>query len=323
MSQRRRIWVLLGLVVLAGAALLATEPLVRTSAREGSLRAAFDAEFVSRPDGYSGICRRYRFAFANEPVQMAPGLMYRAVADGAVDVIDAFATDGRIAAFDLVVLEDDRRFFPPYYAAPLIRADTLEEHPELERVLNLLAGELSDKTMRRLNHEADEKGRKPEEIARRFLAEKGLLGSVDGQDREPTGVVRIGSKPFTEQEILGEMMALLIESHTSLRVERRLNLGGTMLCFNAVRSGDIDLYPEYTGTGLVNILKSEARSSAEESYRAVKDAFAEQFDLVWLEPFGFNNTYTLTMRAEQADSLKIKSISDLARYINSATSQDY
>ena len=313
MSQHNRLLVLLMFVVLIGVVLVATGPLVHSPGRADALQAGFDAEFLSRPDGYSGLCDHYGFAFPEEPCQMAPGLMYKAVANGSVDVIDAFVTDGRIAAFDLVVLEDDRRFFPPYYAAPLVRGDTLKKYPEIKKVLNLLSDVISDDAMRQLNYEVDEKGAKPGDVARRFLAEKNLLASGDLSTKKRTGMIRIGSKPFTEQEILGEMMALLIESHTSLQVDCRLNLGGTMLCFNALSSGDIDIYPEYTGTGLVNILKRPASPDPDKSYRDVKRAFAAQYDLVWLKPFGFNNTYTLTMRKEHADRLGIQTISDLGK----------
>jgi len=315
MSQRNRVLVLLGLVILIGIMLIAFGPAMRPPENGCSLRAGFDAEFLSRPDGYPGLCAHYGFTFPEEPCQMAPGLMYNAVANGSVDVIDAFATDGRIAAFDLVVLEDDRHFFPPYYAAPLVRGDTLQKYPQLEQVLDMLSGIISDEAMRRLNYEVDEDGLKPRDVARRFLEEKDLLNRNDAPTGDRSGVVRIGSKPFTEQEILGEMMALLIESHTSLQVDRRLNLGGTMLCFNALSSGDIDLYPEYTGTGLVNILKCSASPDPNESYRVVKQAFAERFELVWLKPFGFNNTYTLTMREEHARRLGIQTVSDLGQYL--------
>ena len=141
----------------------------------GKLTAAFDAEFFTRPDGYPGLKEAYGFSFPSKPRQMDPGLMYRAIADEAVDVIDGFATDGRIPAFELVILKDDKGFFPPYYAAPLIRHDTLEAHPELERVLNQLAGALSDQTMQALNYQVDEKGKKAAEVAREFLVSKDLL----------------------------------------------------------------------------------------------------------------------------------------------------
>jgi osmoprotectant transport system permease protein len=280
------------------------------------MRAAFDAEFLTRPDGYRGLSQHYGFEFAAEPVQMDPGLMYRAVADGAVDVIDGFATDGRIPAYDLAVLEDDKGFFPPYYAAPLVRADTLEQYPAIGKVLNELAGKMSDRAMQQLNYEVDEKGRKARDVATEFLQFHGLIQSGAEAGDGSAGTVTIGGKQFTEQEILGEMMATLIECSTDLTVRRRLNLGGTMICFNALKAGDLDLYPEYTGTGLMNILKHDIVRDPDEAYDTVKRDFRERFDLVWLKPFGFNNTYTLTMRRQHAEELGIRNISDLADYIN-------
>lgn len=279
------------------------------------VRVAFDAEFHTRPDGYQGLCRHYGFEFPEEPLQLETGLMYRVLADGAVDVIDAFATDGRIAAYDLLVLDDDRGFFPPYYAAPLVRKDTLKAHPELRSVLKRLAGRISDETMRRLNYEMDGKGRKAPDVAREFLVAEGLLAS-DAQTSEGlVGSITIGGKDFSEQEILGEIMATLIECHTDLEVVRKLNLGGTMICFQALQAGDLDLYAEYTGTGLVNILEREVISDPEESYSLVKGVFEQEYDLIWLSPFGFNNTYTLTMRRRHAQEFGISTISDLADHL--------
>ena len=149
---------------------------------EDKLQAAFDAEFHTRPDGYKGLCRHYGFTFPSKPRQMDPGLMYKAVSDGAVDIIDGFATDGRIAAYDLVVLEDDKNFFPPYYAAPLVRADTLKKYPELGDALNALAGRLPDATMQKLNFEVDEKGRKAADVAEKFLVSNGLIKEKNPSD---------------------------------------------------------------------------------------------------------------------------------------------
>jgi osmoprotectant transport system substrate-binding protein len=127
--------------------------------------------------------------------------------------------------------------------------------------------------------------------------------------------VVVGGKNFTEQEVLGEMMAILIEEHTDLDVKRQLNLGGTMICFNALRSGDLDVYADYTGTGLVEILDREVISDPDEAYRVVSEAFRKKYDLVWLEPFGFNNTYTITMRRKHAEELGLETISGLAEYL--------
>ena len=138
------------------------------------LKAGFTSEFRERPDGYPGLKRVYGFGFG-QVVDMDPALMYQALARGNVDVICAFATDGRIPAYDLLILEDDRKFFSPYHAAPVIRMEVLQNFPELRQVLNLLAGAISDETMQRLNYEVDENKRSPKEVAREFLAEKGLL----------------------------------------------------------------------------------------------------------------------------------------------------
>ncbi|MEJ2696760.1 MAG: glycine betaine ABC transporter substrate-binding protein [Candidatus Sulfobium sp.] len=144
-----------------------------------------------------------------------------------------------------------------------------------------------------------------------------IVGACEKKaEKGKTGTIAIGAKHFTEQEILGEMMAQLIEARTDIKVVRKLNLGGTMVCFDALRTGDIDLYPEYTGTGLVNILKKKTERDPDRAYRTVKSLFKKRYDLVWLRPFGFNNTYTLTMRKKQAESLLIEKISDLAPYRN-------
>lgn len=140
------------------------------------LQPGFDAEFLERPDGYPGLIRYYGFSFSKAPKQMDPGLMYKALSEGAVDVIDGFATDGRIRAYGLITLRDDKHFFPPYYAAPLIREDTLRKFPELGKVLDSLSGLISDDTMRQLNYKVDGKGERASDVAREFLLSRGLIG---------------------------------------------------------------------------------------------------------------------------------------------------
>lgn len=313
MSTRKRVIFVLVLVVVVVAVLLFT----RHRGPGETLKVAFDAEFLTRPDGYEGLGKHYGFEFSVRPRQMDPGLMYKAVADGAVDVIDGFATDGRIPAYDLRVLKDDKNFFPPYYAAPLVRADTLREHPEVRETLEMLSGKIPSSRMRQLNYEVDEKGRRADEVALEFAIKEGLIDKESQSGDGSAGSVTVGGKHFTEQEILGELMALLLEHHTNLSVSRKLNLGGTMICFNAIRAGDLDFYAEYTGTGLVNILEREVISEPQKAYDLVKEKFEEKFDLIWLKPFGFNNTYTLTMRKEHAAELGIETISDLAAHVNS------
>lgn len=139
------------------------------------LRAGFTAEFMERDDGYPGLRRAYGLAFGSA-TDMDPALMYRAVAGGQVDVICAFATDGRIAAYDLVMLEDDRHFFPPYFAAPVVRREALDRYPALRRALEALGGRLDDAAMRRMNFAVDDGKEDPAAVVARFLADR-----VDGR----------------------------------------------------------------------------------------------------------------------------------------------
>ena len=140
----------------------------------GTLRAGFTAEFSERPDGYPGLRRAYGLRF-REVRDFDPALMYQAIANREVDAISAFATDGRIAAFDLQPLRDDRGFFPPYQAAPVVRTEVLEAHPALRQALGLLGGLVDDATMQHLNFEVDERKRRPADVAREFLESRQLL----------------------------------------------------------------------------------------------------------------------------------------------------
>ncbi|MBW1765486.1 MAG: ABC transporter permease subunit [Deltaproteobacteria bacterium] len=138
------------------------------------LRAGFTAEFAERPDGYPGLRQIYALRFG-EVRDLDPSLMYKAIAKGQVDVICAFATDGRIAAYNLKPLKDDLQFFPPYYAAPVIRGEILEDHPELVTILSVLEDLLDDASMQHLNFEVDGKKQSPAHVARGLLKSKGLL----------------------------------------------------------------------------------------------------------------------------------------------------
>jgi len=138
------------------------------------LRAGFTAEFAERPDGYPGLRKIYDLRFG-QVRDMDPALMYEAISNGEVDVICAFATDGRIAAYNLKPLDDDRQFFPPYYAVPVIREKFLQIHPKLASVLALLGGLLDNSTMQQLNFQVDGEKQSPAEVAKAFLRAKGLI----------------------------------------------------------------------------------------------------------------------------------------------------
>jgi len=121
----------------------------------------------------------------------------------------------------------------------------------------------------------------------------------------------VGSKNFTEQTVLAELLAQQIERRTAVRVERRFFLGGTFVCHRAITAGEIDVYVEYTGTALAAILEEAPLESPAAVYEAVKKAYAQRFSLTWLKPLGFNNTFAILVRGEDARRLGLKKISDV------------
>ena len=123
------------------------------------------------------------------------------------------------------------------------------------------------------------------------------------------GTIRVGSKDFTEQLILGEMYAQVLEQG-GLKVERKLNLGGTPVAQASLLNGEIDLYPEYTGTGLLTVLKLPAQSDPKGVYQTVADAYKQKFNLIWLQPAPMNNTQALVTTTTIAQQYGLKTIAD-------------
>jgi osmoprotectant transport system permease protein len=134
---------------------------------------------------------------------------------------------------------------------------------------------------------------------------------VSGQTAAARPVV-VATKPFAESFILGEMFAQLLEAR-GFDVDRRPGLGATEIAFRALRQGDIDVYPEYTGTGLLAILGEEPPSSSSAAYRRVRAEFMERWGVRWLPPLGFENSYAIAIRPETAASLGLRTLSDLSR----------
>lgn len=288
------------------------------SVSDNKLKAGFTPEFMGRQDGDLGL--RSVYGLNVNPKVVNDAVMYKAAFEGELDLISGYSTDGRIKAFDLYVLDDDKKIFPPYFAAPIIKTKTLEKFPELEETLNLLAGKFNDSIMTDLNYRSDYLNQTPEKIAKDFLIKTQLYKNP----RKGSGAtIRIGSKIFGEQYILAEIYKMLIEGYTDYKVETKTGLGGTKICFDALMNDAIDFYPEYTGTGLLVLLKPSEKTiqtvsqSADKTYKFVDSEFRKQYGIQWLKPLGFNNSYALMMRKKQADELKIRSISDLKKYLDS------
>ena len=137
-------------------------------------RAGFGQDFKNREDGYPGLARAYGLQLSAEPREMDLALTYRALAAGQVDVIAGNSTDGLIAALDLVQLEDDKLYFPPYEAVILIRKDALGRSPVIKSALDSLNNAIKTEEMRRLNYEVDGKKRSPKEVVREWLKSRGV-----------------------------------------------------------------------------------------------------------------------------------------------------
>jgi osmoprotectant transport system substrate-binding protein len=139
----------------------------------------------------------------------------------------------------------------------------------------------------------------------RLAAAAALLSGCARGDR-----IVVGSKNFTEQDILGEIVAQQIERRTGLQVARRLHLGGTFVCHQALVSGQLDVYVEYTGTALVAILGQPPTANPESALARVRPPYGERFDAEWLAPLGFNNTFAMIVRGADARRLGLTTISD-------------
>ena len=205
------------------------------------------------------------------------------------------------------------------YAAPLVRGETLRKYPEIGTALDKLTGKISDEIMAELNYLVDEKKQPPSQVAREFLQKLGFKTSTQ---RSGAADIIVGSKNFTEQYLLAEMLAVIIENYTNLDVDLKTGLAGTQIAFNALIKGDIDLYPEYTGTGLLTIIQADEEirdeiiQSKDKVFNYVKEESKKRYDVDWLSSFGFNNTYGLMMRREDTTKFNISSISNLKEYLD-------
>lgn len=145
-----------------------------------------------------------------------------------------------------------------------------------------------------------------------FVCLLGLLCHTSGCKKTPPTKITIGSKFFTEQVVLAELLAQHIEAKTGIPVVRKTNLGGTLLVHKALLSGDLDLYVEYTGTALTAVLNEKPQGTSTDVYNRVKKLYGEKFHLEVTEALGFDNTFAVVIRGDDAKNLHIRTLSDLA-----------
>lgn len=268
-------------------------------------------EFSTRPDGLPGLQEAYGFEFPAD--QITPldedSLVYNEVDQGNCTFGSIFATDGRVGALGLTVLEDDEQFFPPYNGSLNVRTEVLDENPGIEELFTPIAEQLDDETMVALNAQVDVDGEDPEDVAREWL-DQAEVPDVDLSGASLT----VGSKEFTEQLILGQITLLALED-AGADVSDQTGLVGSTAVREALTAGEIDLYWEYLGTGWITYLENtEALPDPQEQYEAVRDADAEN-GITWLPPAPFNNTYAIATTNEVAEENGITSISDIGELI--------
>ncbi len=281
-----------------------------------SLTGGFLSEFIHREDGLQGLIKAYDLDL--ETMELDAGLMYDALKNKEVDMISGFSTDGRIKAFNLKTLADDKNYFPPYYAAPIVRGSSLRRYPELKTAFDHIAGKITDEAMTNMNFEVDKNKKSPKSVAKDFLNSMGLQTSRDLKGKPK---IVVGSKNFTESYILAEMFGILIENYTQLPVSLKLGFGGTKLNLDALANGDIDLYPEYSGTGLLLLIKppkevlNKIIKDKDKVFEFVKKKSIEEHDFNWLAPLGFNNTFAILIRAEDAEEWNVETVSELSAFM--------
>ena len=140
-----------------------------------TLRFGTEQTFLAREDGYPGLKQAYGFEFKNVKAMEGSGLMYMALSGKNLDVVTGYGTDGQIAALNLVALEDDKSFFPPYDAVPVMRSESLERMPDIEDALNQLAGKITTEAMSAMCNQVDGESKEPKQVAREWLQREGLV----------------------------------------------------------------------------------------------------------------------------------------------------
>ncbi|MCW2973196.1 MAG: Substrate-binding region of ABC-type glycine betaine transport system, partial [Thermoleophilia bacterium] len=242
------------------------------------------------------------------------GIKYASLGDGKVDAVYGFETDGQIAAGKLIVLTDDKAAWPPYHAAPMVSSRFAKSAgPAFAATVDQVSSLLDAKTMRALNAAVDQGGKEPAAVAKAFLRSHHLLT----KGARPT--VRIASKDFTEQFVLGELYAQALEAR-GYPVERHLGLGATAVADNAVRRSSIDLYPEYTGTSWTAVLKKSVHpgTSPEAIWSGVERGYAKR-GLDVLRPTPFSNGNAIVVTTATAEKYHLATLSDLAKVSDKLT----
>lgn len=208
-----------------------------------SLHVAFSHEFINRDDGYKGLSKYYGFSF-NDVKGMEHGLVYKSIQTGDIDLTDAYSTDGNLIKYNLVLLKDDKGFFPPYYAAPIIREEVLNDHPELKEVIGSL--KINDQEIIDLNYKVEVKGESFEQVAKNFLIDKKLIKGEKTDNAKELPVVRLLIDHIA-LTLIATSMSILIGLPLGIFISKYSSFASPVLSF----AGVIQTFPSLAILGFM------------------------------------------------------------------------
>lgn len=282
------------------------------------LTLATPAEWLEREDGLEAFQAHYDFTWPEEDIMVVElGLGYETVGTGEADVGTGDATEGRLEKYDLRVLEDDQDFFPAYNPAPVVREEILEAHPEIEDIMKALSERYTLDTLIELNRQVTIEEKQPENVAREFLKEEGLIDEDAEADEEQDGPpIVVSSKTFAEALTMGAMTVQILEDR-GYQVVDETGLGEVAIIREALEAGEIDLYWEYTGTGLFNIKgHDEVIADPERCYQVIKEWDQAENDIIWLDYAPANNTFVIFISEEVYQEYGFTTLSELTEYVD-------
>ncbi len=240
-------------------------------------------------------------------------LSFAAVTSGSIDINECYTTDPSIVVDNFVLLKDTKNVFPPYNPAPIVRDSTLAKSSAIQTTLDGLETHLTTVKQTALIKQVSVDHQDVPTVAKAFLQSEGLLTG----DSPAKGIsLTIGSKNDADGQLLAEMYSLLLASQ-GFNVTTKLALGQTPVLDAAIKSGAVDIYPEFTGTGL-SLGKLPATTDPQQAYNEVKTYYEQQFHITWLAAaFNLNDSYGYCTSPANATKYHLQSIGDLAKPLSS------
>ena len=241
-------------------------------------------------------------------------LSFAAVTSGSIDVNECYTTDPSIVVDHFVLLKDTKNAFPPYNPAPIVRDSTLAKSSAIQTTLDGLESHLTTDKQTALIKQVSVDHQDVPTVAKAFLQSEGLLAGVGNGG---AGIsLTIGSKNDADGQLLAEMYSLLL-ANQGFHVTTKLALGQTPVLDAAIKSGAVDIYPEFTGTGL-SLGKLPATTDPQQAYTEVKNYYETQFHITWLAAaFNLNDSYGYCTSPANATKYHLQSIGDLAKPLSS------